>query len=188
MTTALFVNSCGPAPECDISSMAQKDDRISSRVRPFLISRFSLFTAIASVAALVATVLCSVLILHFNPVKREQSENGPVVDMDFADPTIIQANGRWYAFTARSPVDCEWIALQRDQHEHILVKTGSTAPKVHAPGGADVSRDGSKIVFHGDLQPEFSKGKISRWRGMYAADFVHEDDGLLELGKLRSPP
>ena len=52
-----------------------------------------------------------------------------------------------------------------------LLKTGSTAAHVHMPGGVDVSADGSKIIFQGDLNMGWFKGPGhgKRVRGMYAA-------------------
>lgn len=82
---------------------------------------------------------------------------------------------------------CDWASLERSQQERILVRTGDTRARVHAPGSADISSDGGKIVFHGDLNAEWFKGGAehgSRVRGMYAADLVFKGEGVLELGEL----
>lgn len=50
--------------------------------------------------------------------------------------------------------------------------TGSTAADVYIPGGVDVSADGSKVVFHGDLNLGWFQGNGARVRGMFAATAV----------------
>lgn len=50
--------------------------------------------------------------------------------------------------------------------------TGQTAADVYIPGGVDVTADGSKIVFHGDLNLGFFSGNGPRDRGMFAAQIV----------------
>jgi len=50
--------------------------------------------------------------------------------------------------------------------------TGQTAADVYIPGGVDVTQDGSKIVFHGDLNLGWFTGSGPRVRGMYAAQAV----------------
>ena len=50
--------------------------------------------------------------------------------------------------------------------------TGQTAADVYIPGGVDVTADGSKMVFHGDLNLGWFVGDGPRVRGMYAAQAV----------------
>jgi beta-xylosidase len=50
--------------------------------------------------------------------------------------------------------------------------TGQTAADVYIPGGVDVTADGSKIVFHGDLNLGWFSGNGARVRGMFAAQAV----------------
>ena len=50
--------------------------------------------------------------------------------------------------------------------------TGQTAADVYIPGGVDMLADGSKMVFHGDLNLGWFVGDGPRVRGMYAAQTV----------------
>ena len=50
--------------------------------------------------------------------------------------------------------------------------TGQTAADVYIPGGVDVTADGSRIVFHGDLNLGWFAGDGPRVRGMFAAQAV----------------
>jgi beta-xylosidase len=50
--------------------------------------------------------------------------------------------------------------------------TGQTDAQVYIPGGVDVTADGSKIVFHGDLNLGWFVGDGPRIRGMFAAQVI----------------
>lgn len=50
--------------------------------------------------------------------------------------------------------------------------TGQTAADVYIPGGADATVDGTKIVFHGDVNLGWFSGQGLRDRAMYAANAV----------------
>jgi len=50
-----------------------------------------------------------------------------------------------------------------------FLQTGSTAANLYIPGGFDVTKDGQRAVFHGDLNMGwFQNDGSKRVRGMYA--------------------
>lgn len=61
-----------------------------------------------------------------------------------------------------------------------LINTGDTKADVQVPGAVDVSRDGTKLIFHGNV--DIGSGK--RNRGMYAANLEYGKGGTLKLGGL----
>jgi len=68
--------------------------------------------------------------------------------------------------------------------EKPLVKSGDFGGAIYGPGSADVSADGSKIIFHADTNMGWFRGKGRRVRAMFAADLEYGvEGGTLELGK-----
>lgn len=65
-----------------------------------------------------------------------------------------------------------------------FLQTGSTAAKLYAPGGIDVTKDGRRAVFHGDVNMGwFQNDGSKRVRAMYAMDLSIKN-GALQPGRL----
>jgi len=51
---------------------------------------------------------------------------------------------------------------------------------LYAPGSVDVSVDGTKMLFHADLNPGWLVNRTGeRVRGMYAAELVYSEGGAV---------
>ena len=61
----------------------------------------------------------------------------------------------------------------------MLLKTGEVdGVQLYAPGSVDVSVDGTKMLFHADLDVGWLVNRTgTRVRGMYAAELVYGDWG-----------
>lgn len=72
------------------------------------------------------------------------------------------------------------------KHDTPLLVTGSTAANVYIPGGIDIIPDGSKAVFHGDINMFWFQDPASkRVRAMYAIDLSEQGlPAVVNLGGL----
>ena len=68
------------------------------------------------------------------------------------------------------------------------MKTGMVdGVMLYAPGSVDVSVDGTKILFHPNLNVEWLRTE-TRVKGMYAAELTYNDSGgVLAVGGFTNP-
>ena len=82
---------------------------------------------------------------------------------------------------------CDWTSIEAEADakatKQVLLKTGVIdGVMLYAPGSVDVSADGTKMLFHADLDPGWLVNRTgTRVRGMYAAELVYPG-GQLGVG------
>lgn len=106
------------------------------------------------------------------------AEDGPKVEA----PTMFYDGSQWVLFyNSGCFVDTSYRIRYATSDSIIgpytrrgtFLETGSTAANVQVPGGIDVTSDGTKAVFHGDLNLAWLNGGSDgspRVRGMYAIE------------------
>jgi hypothetical protein len=86
---------------------------------------------------------------------------------------------------------CDWTSLEAEADKkvkQVLLKTAMVdCVMLYAPGSVDVSVDGTKILFHPNLNVGWFRAGM-RARGMYAAKLTYSDGGgVLGIGSFASP-
>jgi hypothetical protein len=87
---------------------------------------------------------------------------------------------------------CDWTSLEAEADKkkvkQVLLKTGMVdGVMLYAPGSVDVSVDGTKILFHPNLNVGWFRTG-TRVRGIYAAELTYSDGGgVFGIGGFTNP-